>query len=63
MVIRGPHICPRCGERVTAFAAGCALCGTDLDPHRADHSTRFTNAWSSVSGWARRRRGRALVRR
>jgi predicted amidophosphoribosyltransferase len=27
-----PHICPRCGERVTPFAAGCALCGTDLDP-------------------------------
>jgi predicted amidophosphoribosyltransferase len=31
----GPHVCPRCGERVSAFAAGCALCGADLDPRRA----------------------------
>jgi hypothetical protein len=30
----GPHVCPRCGERVSAFAAGCALCGAELDPHR-----------------------------
>ncbi|MEA2284111.1 MAG: hypothetical protein QOJ21_154 [Solirubrobacteraceae bacterium] len=30
-----PHVCPRCGERVSAFAAGCALCGADLDPGRA----------------------------
>src|ERR671933_2615156 len=30
-----PHVCPRCGERVSAFAAGCALCGADLDPRRA----------------------------
>lgn len=32
---RGPHVCARCGERVSAFAAGCALCGADLDPTRA----------------------------
>jgi len=32
---RGPHVCPRCHERVTPFAAGCALCGADLDPRRA----------------------------
>ena len=32
---RGPHICPRCGERVSAFAAGCAICGAELDPKRA----------------------------
>lgn len=30
-----PHICPACGERVSAFAAGCALCGAALDPRRA----------------------------
>jgi hypothetical protein len=29
-----PTRCPSCGERVTAFAAGCALCGADLDPRR-----------------------------
>ncbi|HYY06537.1 MAG TPA: hypothetical protein VE997_08160 [Candidatus Limnocylindria bacterium] len=33
--MRSPHICPSCGERVSAFAAGCALCGAELDPHRA----------------------------
>lgn len=35
MPISDPHHCPRCGERVKAFAAGCALCGADLDPRRA----------------------------
>jgi hypothetical protein len=29
-----PGYCPQCGERVTPFAAGCALCGGDLDPKR-----------------------------
>jgi predicted amidophosphoribosyltransferase len=29
-----PGFCPQCGERVTPFAAGCALCGADLDPKR-----------------------------
>jgi hypothetical protein len=29
-----PGYCPRCGERVTPYAAGCALCGADLDPKR-----------------------------
>jgi predicted nucleic acid-binding Zn-ribbon protein len=44
-----PHICPRCGERVTPFAAGCALCGADLDPRRAQDQTgvrqRLRGAW------------------
>ncbi len=31
---RSPHVCPNCGERVSAFAAGCALCGAPLDPSR-----------------------------
>ena len=35
MRTHGPHICPNCGERVTMFAAGCALCGAALDPRRA----------------------------
>jgi predicted amidophosphoribosyltransferase len=26
--------CPHCGERVTAHAAGCWLCGAKLDPLR-----------------------------
>jgi hypothetical protein len=29
-----PGFCPQCGERVTPYAAGCALCGADLDPKR-----------------------------
>jgi hypothetical protein len=31
---RDPNRCPNCGERVSPFAAGCALCGAELDPHR-----------------------------
>jgi predicted amidophosphoribosyltransferase len=33
---RGPHVCPNCGERVTMFAAGCSICGAELDPRRAE---------------------------
>jgi hypothetical protein len=28
--------CPKCGERVSPFAAGCAICGADLDTRRWD---------------------------
>jgi uncharacterized OB-fold protein len=28
--------CPNCGERVSPFAAGCAVCGADLDMERWD---------------------------
>jgi uncharacterized protein (DUF983 family) len=28
--------CPHCGERVQPLAAGCALCGADLDTKRWD---------------------------
>jgi hypothetical protein len=28
--------CPSCGERVSPYAAGCAICGADLDPSRWD---------------------------
>jgi hypothetical protein len=45
----GPHVCPRCGESVSAFAAGCALCGADLDPRRAQGpptvAQRVGSAW------------------
>jgi hypothetical protein len=26
--------CPGCGEPVSVFAAGCPICGTDLEQHR-----------------------------
>lgn len=28
--------CPNCGEPVSPFAAGCAICGTNLERARAD---------------------------
>jgi hypothetical protein len=34
MVFSDPTRCPNCRERVTPYAAGCALCGADLDPRR-----------------------------
>jgi predicted amidophosphoribosyltransferase len=36
MKARSPNACPNCGEPVTMFAAGCSICGAELDPHRAD---------------------------
>jgi hypothetical protein len=27
-------VCPSCGQPVSAFAAGCAYCGADLESHR-----------------------------
>ena len=34
MTFRDPGRCPSCSERVSPYAAGCALCGADLDPKR-----------------------------
>jgi hypothetical protein len=34
MRLHDPNRCPSCGERVTPYAAGCALCGAELDPKR-----------------------------
>jgi hypothetical protein len=33
-------MCPNCGQPVSTFAAGCALCGTDLEAHRAQLRAR-----------------------
>ena len=47
--MNSPHVCPNCGERVSAFAAGCALCGAELDPKRAQRATtagqQLRGAW------------------
>jgi hypothetical protein len=32
--------CPKCGQAVTPFAAGCAVCGTDLEAARARQSAK-----------------------
>ena len=45
-----PNRCPGCGEHVTPYAAGCALCGADLDPDRNRHvplSRRIGSAWDA----------------
>ena len=31
--------CPNCGEPVSQFAAGCAVCGTDLEAARAQRAS------------------------
>ena len=49
----GPHICPQCGERVSAFAAGCAICGAELDPRRAD---RRRGLGARAGSWRRAHR-------
>ena len=32
--------CPNCGEPVSQFAAGCAICGADLERHRREVAER-----------------------
>jgi hypothetical protein len=32
--------CPNCGEPVSPFAAGCAICGTNLEQARAELAAR-----------------------
>ena len=32
--------CPECGEPVSQFAAGCAICGADLECHRTELAAR-----------------------
>src|SRR3954454_20758101 len=36
--------CPNCGEPVSPFAPGCAICGTDLEAYRAQRAQRRTVA-------------------
>jgi len=36
MARRDKTRCPSCGERVMPFAAGCSICGADLDTARFD---------------------------
>lgn len=33
-------MCPNCKEPVSQFAAGCAVCGTDLEAHRRARAQR-----------------------
>jgi hypothetical protein len=45
-----PNKCPGCGENVSMFAAGCAICGVALDPFRGQQRAlpeRVRSAWGS----------------
>jgi len=37
---RSSSRCPECGEPVSQFAAGCAICGADLEAHRKQLAAR-----------------------
>jgi hypothetical protein len=54
-----PTRCPNCGERVTPYAAGCALCGQTLDPRRWQRRSgvvgRTRALWRSPVGESRGR--------
>jgi hypothetical protein len=46
--------CPNCGERVQPFAAGCAICGADLDAARWDTGPSLfqrVGSWFSAIGF------------
>jgi hypothetical protein len=47
--------CPGCGERVTAFAAGCSYCGARLDTNRfrKAHSPA-KQATAQLRSWVRK---------
>ena len=40
--------CPQCRERVSPYAAGCAVCGADLDPSRWDTGPGLGNRVGST---------------
>ena len=46
--------CPNCGERVLPLAAGCAVCGADLDTKRFDSGPSVfqrAGSWFSALGF------------
>ena len=56
---RSSSRCPECGEPVSQFAAGCAICGADLEAHRRRLAERRASAPQAalaarVPAWLRR---------
>jgi hypothetical protein len=52
--------CPQCKEPVSPFAAGCAVCGADLDAQRWDTGPSAVNrlgSWFSSLGMGSSRGG------
>jgi predicted amidophosphoribosyltransferase len=49
--------CPNCGERVLPLAAGCAICGADLDTKRFDRGPSLAQrvgSWFSANSFGPR---------
>ena len=44
--------CPNCGEPVSQFAAGCAVCGADLEAYRKELAQRRASV-PQLPTWAR----------
>jgi hypothetical protein len=56
--------CPQCGERVMPFAAGCSICGADLDTKRWDTGPTLLNrigSWFSALSYGGPIGGAALA--
>lgn len=56
--------CPNCGERVQPLAAGCAICGADLDTKRWDTGPSVfqrAGSWFSSIGFGATVSGGTLV--
>jgi uncharacterized protein (DUF983 family) len=50
LISRDPGRCPECGERVLPFAAGCAICGAELDTARYDRGPSLVQRLGSWFG-------------
>lgn len=56
--------CPSCGSRVQPFAAGCAVCGADLDTTRFDSGPsviRRVGSWFTAIGFGPTLSGATLI--
>jgi predicted amidophosphoribosyltransferase len=56
--------CPNCKERVSPYAAGCAVCGADLDHRRWDtgpSKLAQTGSWLSSFSYGPQKRVPPLV--
>ena len=49
---RGISKCPNCGQPVSPFAAGCAVCGADLEAARAKLAARRRPELPGLGGFS-----------
>jgi hypothetical protein len=43
---RAANVCPRCGASITPYAAGCGVCGADLERQRRQRRARVPRTLS-----------------